>query len=128
MSSYLKIKLNGIELSVRAQRIGRQLWFKLNGTVYNVDINDLTENFGSRRGSKNSSPEQIKAPMPGKVTKVFISEGEKVRKAQALLVMEAMKMEYTLKCDIDGAVQKIMVQVGDQVQLGHMLIQLKSDV
>jgi len=44
---------------------------------------------------------------------------------QVVLVMEAMKMEYTLKSEIDGKIQKIHAKVGDQVSLGQKLIEFE---
>ena len=64
--------------------------------------------------------------MPGKVTKLFVSENQIVNKGDALLVMEAMKMEYTLKADISAKVEKIFYKISDQVSLGYLLIQLKE--
>ena len=63
--------------------------------------------------------------MPGKITKIFVNQGDTVEKSQALLVMEAMKMEYTLKSDSSTTIEKVNVQLGDQVILGHLLIQLR---
>jgi biotin carboxyl carrier protein len=63
--------------------------------------------------------------MPGKVTKLFVSDGQEVKKGDSLLVMEAMKMEYTLKADANGSVEKITAKTGDQVTLGQLLVQLK---
>src|SRR3989344_3850942 len=74
------------------------------------------------------TPHLILAPMPGKITKIFIDSGSQVQKSQALLVMEAMKMEYTLKSDLNTVVEKVNVQVGDQVTLGSLLIELKPEV
>lgn len=126
MSLIVDLVVDGIEQKVKCQQIGRRLWFKLNGVVYHVDVTELTESFGKKAGGKNTSPEQIRAPMPGRVTKIFVNEGESVKKSQALVVMEAMKMEYTLKCDLDGQVQKVIAKVGEQVPLGQLLLQLKS--
>ena len=60
--------------------------------------------------------------MPGKITKVFKQMGDQVKAGDAMIVMEAMKMEYTLKADVDGSIQKIDCQVGDQVALGKILL------
>ena len=62
--------------------------------------------------------------MPGKVTQVMVQVGATVRKGQTLLVMEAMKMEYTLAADQDGPVTEVAVQAGAQVGLGDVLVQL----
>jgi biotin carboxyl carrier protein len=63
--------------------------------------------------------------MPGKVTKVFVAEGQQVEVGQALLVMEAMKMEYTLKAQVSGAVKEVRVKEGQQVELSQLLVKIE---
>ncbi len=66
----------------------------------------------------------VKAPMPGKVIKIDVSEKEEVRKNQTLIVVEAMKMENEIKSTIDGYVKKIFVSAGDLVDSEKLLIEL----
>jgi len=68
---------------------------------------------------------RVKAPMPGKVTKLAVSEGEKVRRNQTLVIVEAMKMENEIKTSIDGVVAKIHVAVGDLVDAERILIEIE---
>ena len=68
---------------------------------------------------------RVKAPMPGKVTKLAVSEGEKVRKNQTLVIVEAMKMENEIKTSIDGVVTKIHAAVGDLVDSERPLIEIE---
>lgn len=49
----------------------------------------------------------IKSPMPGTIVKVYVKVGDKVKKGQALFVMEAMKMEHTMKAPADGVVKAV---------------------
>ncbi len=65
------------------------------------------------------------SPMPGKITKILLSEGSDVQIGQAVLVMEAMKMEYTLKAEVAGTVEGIHCAVGEQVALGKALVKIK---
>jgi 3-methylcrotonyl-CoA carboxylase alpha subunit len=65
------------------------------------------------------------APMPGKIISIGVRAGETVRKGQALLVMEAMKMEHTIAAAADGEVAEVFYSVGDQVPEGAALIALK---
>jgi len=67
----------------------------------------------------------VKAPMPGKVIKIDVSEKEEVRKNQTLAVVEAMKMENEIKSTIDGYVKKIFVSAGDLVDSEKPLIELE---
>jgi len=67
----------------------------------------------------------VKAPMPGKVIKVLIAEGEAVRKNQTLLIVEAMKMENEIKAGRECSVRKVHVAVGDLVDASRTLIELE---
>jgi acetyl/propionyl-CoA carboxylase alpha subunit len=67
---------------------------------------------------------QIHAPMPGKVTQVSVGAGDTVTKGQALLVLEAMKMEHTLAAPFDGTVEEMLTSVGAQVAEGLLLARL----
>jgi biotin carboxyl carrier protein len=68
---------------------------------------------------------QIRSPMPGKVIKVQVNEGEDVRKNQTLAIVEAMKMENEITSAIDGRVKKIHVAAGELVDVDKMLIELE---
>ncbi len=63
----------------------------------------------------------ILAPMPGKVTSVDVSEGEKVVKGQKLLTLEAMKMEHGLRAPFDGTVFELSAREGGQVAVDAVL-------
>jgi len=67
----------------------------------------------------------VKAPMPGKVIKIDVSEKEEVRKNQTLAVVEAMKMENEIKSTIEGYVKKIFVSAGDLVDSEKPLMELE---
>jgi biotin carboxyl carrier protein len=69
---------------------------------------------------------RVKSPMPGKVTKIAVVEGEEVRKNQTLVIVEAMKMENEIKSAFDGVVTKIHVAVGDLVDSERPLIEVKK--
>lgn len=68
----------------------------------------------------------IRAPMPGKVVAVAVSVGDKVVRGQALLTLEAMKMEHALTAPFDGEVESLAVSVGDQVSEGVTLARLAA--
>ncbi len=70
---------------------------------------------------------RLTAPMPGKVVSFLARTGEKVKRGQALAVMEAMKMEHTLHAPHDGVVQELLYAVGDQVAEGGELLRLAKD-
>jgi len=69
---------------------------------------------------------KLSAPMPGKIIAVKVEKGAAVERGQALLVMEAMKMEHTIRAPADGKVEAIHFAVGDQVDEGVELIQFEA--
>jgi 3-methylcrotonyl-CoA carboxylase alpha subunit len=68
---------------------------------------------------------EIEAPMPGKVTAVEVSAGEKVAKGQRLLTLEAMKMEHALTAPFDGIVAELNATAGTQVTEGQLLVRVE---
>jgi len=68
---------------------------------------------------------RVRAPMPGKVTKVAVAKGEEVRKNQTLVIVEAMKMENEIKTSIDGVVAKVHVAAGDLVDAEKTLVEIE---
>lgn len=69
-----------------------------------------------------SAPE-VTAPMPGKVLKILVIEGDAVEPGQALAVIEAMKMETTLYAEGAASVKKIHVSAGQMVDHGAVMIE-----
>lgn len=65
------------------------------------------------------------SPMPGRIVAVHVAEGDAVETGQALLVLEGMKMEYTLKAAIDGTVEKLLYGEGDMVDAEVPLVDIK---
>ncbi|MFP4629728.1 MAG: biotin/lipoyl-containing protein [Desulfohalobiaceae bacterium] len=65
---------------------------------------------------------QITAPMPGMVLGVKVQEGQQVQEGEVLLMLEAMKMENSIKAEGSGQVQDIRVQEGDSVNTGDVLL------
>jgi 3-methylcrotonyl-CoA carboxylase alpha subunit len=70
---------------------------------------------------------EIEAPMPGKVTAVEVSQGEKVVIGQRLLTLEAMKMEHALTAPFDGTVAELNATAGGQVTEGQILVKVEAD-
>ncbi len=127
MKQTYTVSIDGVDKKVLAEIIDKKIWFKLDGETYSYDLIDLSQSSHTKSKSKSKSPDKITAPMPGKMTKVFVQAGQAVKKGDPLIVMEAMKMEYTLKSDLDSVVDKVLVEVGQQVVLGHLLVQLKGE-
>lgn len=67
------------------------------------------------------------SPMPGRVVALNVAVGDRVTPGSALLVLEGMKMEYTLKAKVDGVVKMLLCQVGDRVYAETPLVDIEPD-
>ena len=65
---------------------------------------------------------EIKAPMPGKILKINVSEGDNVNEGDTVLILEAMKMENEIVADTSGKVKKVSVSVNDMVETDDTLL------
>jgi len=68
--------------------------------------------------------DKIFAPMPGKVVKILVAEGQEVKAGQPMVIVEAMKMENQVNSAADGKVKKINFKDGDQVDTETPIIEL----
>lgn len=85
----------------------------------------LVSRFGRRGGeggAPGSGPQQVLAPMPGKVIKVLVAPGDAVEPRQGLVVIEAMKMENELRATRGGRVAAVKVAEGQSVDAGTLLV------
>jgi len=101
---------------------------KINSTVYDLDIKDDIDILLKSLGMSDLTKQKVnnlKAPMPGMVYKILVSDGQEVKTGDTLIVLEAMKMENNILADTDGVVEKIMVAKGDSVLQNDLLIELK---
>lgn len=66
----------------------------------------------------------VEAPMPGKILSVKAAPGQAVKYGQAVIIMEAMKMETEIVAPVDGTVSQILVKEGDTVETGTAMVVL----
>jgi biotin carboxyl carrier protein len=98
---------------------------KVNNSTYTVSVKDEYDALLKQLGMENLGAKKInelKAPMPGLVLNIVVSEGQEVKKGDALIVLEAMKMENSLKSPTDGVIKKIAIHKGDAVEKNQLLI------
>jgi 3-methylcrotonyl-CoA carboxylase alpha subunit len=76
-------------------------------------------------GDTHGDVGRLTAPMPGKVVSFAVKAGDKVKKGQALAVMDAMKMEHTIAAPADGTVAELLFAPGDQVTDGAELLRME---
>lgn len=99
---------------------------KINSIKFNLQLKDKYDELLHNLGMDNMASKKvtdIKAPMPGMVLNVLVGEGSEVKKGDALIVLEAMKMENILKSPADGIIKKILAIKGKAVEKGQILIQ-----
>jgi acetyl-CoA carboxylase biotin carboxylase subunit len=78
------------------------------------------------RSAKASEHESAYAPMPGQVLKVLVVVGQQVSTGEALVILEAMKMEQTLRASTPGVVEAVLVKPGDVVAPGDTLVEIAA--
>lgn len=86
----------------------------------------LNEKIEFVSGGASSNEKNLFAPMPGKVIKVNVKTGDKVKRGSVLLVVEAMKMENNIVAESDAVVEKISVKEGEMVDTDVQLVFLEN--
>jgi biotin carboxyl carrier protein len=97
----------------------------LRGAHYQATVEDERERrlrSTSRQGVAEGADYHLRAPMPGLVVAIPISEGQTVNKGDVLVVLESMKMQNELKSPRAGAISRMRVKVGDSVVLKQTLL------
>jgi len=92
--------------------------------VFNQDVHTDLHYLDALAHAGESEAEggRLTAPMPGKIVAVLVSKSQEVKKGDALLIMEAMKMEHTISAPHDGVIDEVLYAVGDQVTEGAQLL------
>jgi biotin carboxyl carrier protein len=94
----------------------------INGQRYGYRVED-PRSLKARRSHLQGAqgPRSIKAPMPGRVVQILVTEGDEVEAQQGVLTVEAMKMQNELKAPKAGRVVELRVQAGATVKAGDVL-------
>ena len=112
---------NSFEADV--QRKGDEYEVLIGGDCHKFTLMNEQLKALSRAGGKAAAGKAlVTSPMPGKVVKLLVNEGEEVKTDQGVIVVEAMKMENELKSAIAGKVKEIFVQEGEVVESGAKLL------
>jgi biotin carboxyl carrier protein len=100
----------------------------INGKEVETKVNDhislLLDKLGMSVGEEQVTNEVL-APMPGVILDIMVSEGQKVKKGDPLLILEAMKMENLIKCPADVTVGSVNVSIGQNVEKNTALIRFQ---
>lgn len=104
---------------------GKAPQVKINGRLYQPEIKGETDLLLERLGlniSTKKAVKELKAPMPGLVLEIRVTPGQSVKEGDALVVLEAMKMENVLKAPGEAIVKSISVKKGDAIDKNAILI------
>jgi biotin carboxyl carrier protein len=117
------ILLEGESYEVRVAPLpGGGLTLHTGVAEYTAEVEDPRTWRGRRHGALEvEGRQQIAAPMPGKVVRVLVKEGDAVEVGQGLLVVEAMKMQNEIRSPKSGKVEKLLVKEGQAVNAGEIL-------
>ena len=122
LHDYLVLEIDGVRTPVPYHLQGLACWFSWHGQGY--ALQDCTHQPQSAADGPGSG--QVRAPMDGLVLDVRCEAGQTVTKGQVLAVMEAMKMEHSLKAGVDGTVESVSIRCGDQVKGKQVVLTIVS--
>ena len=137
-----KIKINGTEYEVDILKVENNIaHLTVNDVSFEVEVEELAINptrMSHSPAIKTAQPDvslgkqqipssllEVKSPLPGIINELRVSEGDKVKSGQELLILEAMKMENSIEADKEGVIEKINCRKGDSVLEGDVLLTIK---
>jgi pyruvate carboxylase len=102
----------------------RTVYFRLNGQTRTVDVKDKSQTSKKQSHQKATAPNHIGAPLQGMLSKIFVKEGEKIKRNAPLFVIEAMKMETTITAPKDLTVNKIYLLEKTLVETDDLVVEI----
>jgi len=117
----IRVEIDGVQRTFSISREGSR--FHIHSSLGSWSVNQLPR-FPERVG--NTDLEMANAPMPGQVLKILVRTGQHVEVGEALVTLEAMKMEQTIRASTAGVVEAILVRTGDLVSPGDLLIHITA--
>ena len=120
----LSARVDGGRLRARLVRVGQDMFAMADGATERLTI--VVPDAGAF-GRASERGGRVTAPMPGRIVSVGVAPGERVRADAVLVVLEAMKMEHSIRAPADAAVAAVHCAVGDRVDEGVELVSLEGD-
>lgn len=115
-----------VNMSVYVEEFEGLIWLNHEGWTYTLPSNGV-HRLKKSIAQANLSDGDLISPMPGQILKLLVNKGDTVKEGETVCVVEAMKMEHSLKSPFSGVVEQINCQEGQSVSLGDLLISIKSD-
>ncbi len=104
----------------------RSVYFKINGQTRAIDVRDENIAVEKVQNRKAKEPNEIGSPLQGRLTKVLVEAGEKVKKNQPLFTIEAMKMESTITASEEGMVKAVHLGSGAMVEAEDLVVEFEG--
>ena len=138
-------KINGKDYEAQvAEQDNGVLAVTLNGSTYAVEVPALAHHAAkpvvhaaapaaaapaaaSKPAAAPAAAGSVTAPLPGTIKQVLVSDGQKVKKGDTIITMEAMKMENAITAEADGTVLKVRTSVGASVNQGDVLVDFAAE-
>src|ERR1700684_115937 len=117
----LSLRIGNYAHEIKSERVANDLHLWVGSTRFAAEVRDPRSLRGRTRAADDQGPKKIVAPMPGKVVRLLLREGDDVELGAAVAVVEAMKMQNEIKSPKKGTVQKILVTEGAAVNAGDVL-------
>src|ERR1700733_2866386 len=117
----LSLRIGNQAYEVKCERVGGDLHVWVGSDCFAADVRDPRSLRGRTRAVDDHGPRKLTAPMPGKIVRVLVSQGDEVEAGAGGLVVEAMKMQNEIKAPKKGTIQKILVTEGAAVNAGDVL-------
>ena len=114
----LSVEVDGNQMIAHVARDGDSWWINIDGRAHVVNLLEQ----GSGSASKDEGA--LTAPMPGTILDLMVKEGQRVREGQALMVLEAMKMEHRITSPKSGEITRLHYGKGDRVDMGSVLVEI----
>ena len=108
-------------------RIEKKYQICVNGKSFQVELKERLDDLLHEMGMDSVASQKINdlyAPMPGLVVDILVKEGQAIKKGDTIIILEAMKMENSLKAMADATVKKIVVTKGAAVDKNAVLVQM----
>ena len=100
---------------------GAKTWIHTRGRTYQIQRQNLEAGFSQ----ETESTDELRAPFSCKILKLSVKPGQKVNKGEVVVVVEAMKMEYSYVAPTSSTVKQVFVNVGQTVPEGTLFVELK---
>jgi biotin carboxyl carrier protein len=120
-SDVLSLRVADLAYEVKSERVANELYLWVGSARFTVEVRDPRSLRGRSRAADERGPRKITAPMPGKVVRLLVHEGEEVEVGRGVAVVEAMKMQNEIKSPKRGTVGKVLVGEGAAVNAGDVL-------